>query len=174
MDLWSTLFQRKDKLFPDDQVLYTSLSPTLKSHTYFSLKRQTISFGHGFRQHHAFRKGDVLALFSENNINTPITMWGTHYAGGVVSSANQTYSKGELVHHLRDSGARTVVTKKEELGKVREAVKELETEGTEKRNVEVLVQVANLMQVALREGKIVRWDRDRILSVLPFFHVYCL
>ncbi|KAB8299031.1 hypothetical protein EYC80_001162 [Monilinia laxa] len=170
--------------------------------------------------------------FSENNIDTPITMWGTHYVGGVVSPANPAYSKKELAHHLRDSGARIIVTTKVGLGRVREAVKELEMEGTEKRNVEILVQgeslegergirdvfvegsdgdgiegravidperdlaylvyssgttglpkgamlthrnvVANLMQVASSEGKMVRWDRDRILSVLPFFHAYGL
>ncbi|KAF5867820.1 putative phenylacetyl- ligase protein [Botrytis fragariae] len=226
MDLWSTLFEREDKPFPDDQVLYTS---SISSHTYHSIKSQTISFGLGLRNHYSFKKGDVLALFSENNIDTPITMWGTHYIGGIVSPANPVYTRRELTHHLRDCGAKIIVTTGDLVRRVRECVDDIGKE-TE-RYIEILVQggevpegergirdifmegeergggrvevdpendlaylvyssgttglpkgvmlthrnvVANLMQVASREGKLMRWDRDRILSVLPFFHAYGL
>ncbi|TGO86619.1 hypothetical protein BPOR_0289g00080 [Botrytis porri] len=223
MDLWSVLFEREDKPFPDDQVLYTS---SHSSHTYSSIKSQTISFGLGLHHHYSFIKGDVLALFSENNIDTPITMWGTHYIGGIVSPANPVYTRRELTHHLRDCGAKIIVTTGELVGRVRECVNEIEREIG--RSIDVLVQggevpegergirdvfmvgdekrlnvdpekdlaylvyssgttglpkgvmlthrnvVANLMQVASREGRLMRWDRDRILSVLPFFHAYGL
>ncbi|TGO57179.1 hypothetical protein BCON_0068g00090 [Botryotinia convoluta] len=226
MDLWGTLFEREDKPFSDDQVLYTS---STSSHTYSSIKSQTISFGLGLRNHYSFKKGDVLALFSENNIDTPITMWGTHYIGGIVSPANPVYTRRELTHHLRDCGARIIVTTGELVGRVRECVDDIEREIG--RCIEILVQggevpggergirdifmggeergkervnvdpekdlaylvyssgttglpkgvmlthrnvVANLMQVASREGKLMRWDCDRILSVLPFFHAYGL
>ncbi|TGO25812.1 hypothetical protein BPAE_0072g00320 [Botrytis paeoniae] len=226
MDLWGTLFEREDKPFPDDQVLYTSFT---SSYTYSSIKSQTISFGLGLRHHYSFKKGDVLALFSENNIDTPITMWGTHYIGGIVSPANPVYTRRELTHHLRDCGVKIIVTTGELVGRVRECVDEIAKETG--RFIEILVQggkvpegergirdifmrdegrgekrvevdpekdlaylvyssgttglpkgvmlthrnvVANLMQVASREGKLMRWDRDRILSVLPFFHAYGL
>ncbi|KAF7885467.1 uncharacterized protein EAF02_003976 [Botrytis sinoallii] len=226
MDLWSILFEREDKPFSDDQVLYAS---STSSHTYSSIKSQTISFGLGLRHHYSFEKGDVLALFSENNIDTPITMWGTHYVGGIVSPANPVYTKRELTHHLRDCGAKIIVTTGELVGRVRECVDNIAKETG--RCIEILVQggevpegereirdifmkdegrgekrvkvdpekdlaylvyssgttglpkgvmlthrnvVANLMQVASREGKLMRWDRDRILSVLPFFHAYGL
>ncbi|KAF7925427.1 uncharacterized protein EAE97_010508 [Botrytis byssoidea] len=226
MDLWSILFKREDKPFSDDQVLYSS---STSSHTYSSIRSQTISFGLGLRHHYSFKKGDVLTLFSENNIDTPITMWGTHYIGGIVSPANPVYTKRELTHHLRDCGAKIVVTTEELVGRVRACVNGIEREtGT---CIEILVQggevsegergirdifmedeqrdekrvridpekdlaylvyssgttglpkgvmlthrnvVANLMQVASREGKLMSWDRDRILSVLPFFHAYGL
>ncbi|THV49321.1 hypothetical protein BGAL_0201g00210 [Botrytis galanthina] len=226
MDLWSILFEREDKPFSDDQVLYAS---STSSHTYSSIKSQTISFGLGLRHHYSFKKGDVLALFSENNIDTPITMWGTHYVGGIVSPANPVYTKRELTHHLKDCGAKIIVTTGELVGRVRECVNDIakETgwcieilvqggevpegergirdifmgdEGRDEKRVNVdpekdlayLVYssgttglpkgvmlthrnvVANLMQVASREGKLMRWDRDRILSVLPFFHAYGL
>ncbi|KAM0319572.1 hypothetical protein ACHAO8_000993 [Botrytis cinerea] len=227
-DLWSTLFEREDKLFSDDQVLYTS---STSSHTFSSVRSQTISFGLGLRHRYSFQKGDVLALFSENNIDTPITMWGTHYIGGIVSPANPVYTKRELMHHLRDCGAKVIVTTGELVGRVRECVEEIGNGGAG-RSIEILVQgdevpegerairdilmgnegresekrvevdpgkdlaylvyssgttglpkgvmlthgnvVANLMQVASREGKLMRWDRDRVLSVLPFFHAYGL
>ncbi|TGO37076.1 hypothetical protein BHYA_0106g00090 [Botrytis hyacinthi] len=226
MDLWSILFEREDKPFSDDQVLYAS---STSSHTYYSIKSQTISFGLGLRHHYSFEKGDVLALFSENNIDTPVTMWGAHYVGGIVSPANPVYTRRELTHHLRDCGAKIIVTTGELVGRVRECVNDIERETG--RCIEILVQggevperergirdifmrgegrdenrvrvdpemdlaylvyssgttglpkgvmlthrnvVANLMQVASREGKLMRWDRDRILSVLPFFHAYGL
>ncbi|KAF7894273.1 hypothetical protein EAF00_007787 [Botryotinia globosa] len=226
MDLWSILFEREDKPFSDDQVLYAS---STSSHTHSSIKSQTISFGLGLCHHYSFKKGDVLALFSENNIDTPITMWGTHYIGGIVSPANPVYTKRELTHHLRDCGANIIVTTGELVRRVRECVDDIERETG--RCMEILVQggevpegergirdifmeddkrdekrvrvdpekdlaylvyssgttglpkgvmlthgnvVANLMQVASREGKLMRWDRDRILSVLPFFHAYGL
>ncbi|TGO15639.1 hypothetical protein BTUL_0038g00720 [Botrytis tulipae] len=226
MDLWSILFEREDKPFSDDQVLYSS---STSSHTYSCIKSQTISFGLGLRHHYSFKKGDVLALFSENNIDTPITMWGTHYIGGIVSPANPVYTKRELTHHLRDCGAKIIVTTGELVRRVRECVDDIERETG--RCIEILLQggevpdgergirdifmedgkrgekrvrvdpekdlaylvyssgttglpkgvmlthrnvVANLMQVASREGKLMSWDRDRILSVLPFFHAYGL
>lgn len=156
-------------------------------------------------------------------------MWGTHYIGGIVSPANPVYTKRELMHHLRDCGAKVIVTTGELVGRVRECVEEIGNGGAG-RSIEILVQgdevpegerairdilmgnegresekrvevdpgkdlaylvyssgttglpkgvmlthgnvVANLMQVASREGKLMRWDRDRILSVLPFFHAY--
>lgn len=169
----------------------------------------------------------MLALFSENNIDTPVTMWGTHYVGGIVSPANPVYTKRELTHHLKDCGAKIIVTTGELVGRVRECVSDIAKETG--RCIEILVQggevpegergirdifiegegrdgkrvnvdpekdlaylvyssgttglpkgvmlthrnvVANLKQVASREGKLMRWDRDRILSVLPFFHAY--
>ncbi|KAF7959399.1 hypothetical protein EAE96_001019 [Botrytis aclada] len=227
MDLWSVLFEREDKPFSDDQVLYTS---STSSHTYSSIKSQTISFGLGLRHHYSFKKGDVLALFSENHIDTPITMWGTHYIGGIVSPANPAYTRRELTHHLRDCRAKIIVTTGDLVGRVRECVDDIEKEVG--RGIEILVQgggvpegergmmdilimgdegrdkirvevqpekdlaylvyssgtmglpkgvmlthrnvVANLMQVVSREGRLMRWDRDRILSVSPFFHAYGL
>lgn len=158
-------------------------------------------------------------------------MWGTHYIGGIVSPANPAYTQRELIHHLRDCGARVVVTTGNLVGRVRECVDEVQKEGGG-RKIEVLVQgeevdgergisdvfveggegselekrveidpekdlaylvyssgttglpkgvmlthrnvVSNLMQVASREGNMMAWNRDRILSVLPFFHAYGL
>jgi 4-coumarate--CoA ligase len=54
----------------------------------------------------------VLALFAQNCIDTPAITWGVHWAGGIVSPANPAYTVRELVHHLKDSGARALFTQK--------------------------------------------------------------
>lgn len=32
--------------------------------------------------------------------------------------------------------------------------------------------VSNLYMVDSNEGKVMEWNRDRVLSVLPYFHIY--
>ena len=39
-------------------------------------------------------------------------MWGTHWAGGIVSPANAAYTADELAYQLKDSGASAIVTQK--------------------------------------------------------------
>ena len=57
-----------------------------------------------------WQKGDVLALFTPNSIDTPAIMWGAIWAGGVVSPANPAYTVDELSFQLKASGAKVIVT----------------------------------------------------------------
>ena len=57
-----------------------------------------------------WQKGDVLALFTPNSIDTPAIMWGAIWAGGVVSPANPAYTVNELSFQLKSSGAKVIVT----------------------------------------------------------------
>lgn len=57
-----------------------------------------------------WQKGDVLALFTPNSIDTPAIMWGSIWAGGVVSPANPAYTINELSFQLKSSGAKVVAT----------------------------------------------------------------
>jgi 4-coumarate--CoA ligase len=72
----------------------------------------TEQFGSSLRSRWNWQKGDVLALFSQNCIDTPAVTWGCHWAGGIVSPANPAYTIGELAHHLRASGAKALFTQK--------------------------------------------------------------
>ena len=151
--------------------------------------------------------------------------WGAHFAGGIVSPANPAYTVRELVHHLRDSGAKILVTQKRLLEPALAAAKEagiakgnviligeeresgirhfrdvLVEGGKEgdrekidaKRNLAYLVYssgttglpkgvmlshenaVSDLYLLNSAEGQILKWDRDRVLSVLPYYHIYGL
>ncbi len=55
-------------------------------------------------------KGDVVALFAPNNPYWVAAFHGVLRANAIVTSANSLYTASELVHQLRDSGARTIVT----------------------------------------------------------------
>ncbi|KAH7386563.1 hypothetical protein BKA64DRAFT_146243 [Cadophora sp. MPI-SDFR-AT-0126] len=238
-DVWSALFERGegDRKFPDDQVIY--LNPlTSRSYTYASLLSTTRTFGTLLQTYPTFslQKGQVLALFAQNCIDTPPITWAAHYAGGVVSPANPAYTVRELVHHLHDSGSKFLFTQKHLLPVALEAAREVNLErenivciGEEadrppkdagvrwfpdlldeankmvkengiKARVEVdcekdlaflvyssgttglpkgvmlnhLNVVSDLFMLNSSEGKILHWKRDKVLSVLPYYHIYGL
>ena len=130
-DIWSALFSRPSRPFPDSQGTPPSLQPhiltpishlkitviyqnpdTGRNYTFSHLKDTTVSFGQGLRAKWGWKKNDVLALFAQNCIDTPAITWGVHWAGGIVSPANPAYTVRELVHHLKDSGAKALFTQK--------------------------------------------------------------
>jgi 4-coumarate--CoA ligase len=49
-------------------------------------------------------------MFTPNNIDFPICVWASHWAGAIVSPANPGYSVDELAFQLKDSGAKALVT----------------------------------------------------------------
>lgn len=83
---------------------------TDKSYTYTDLKHLSCTFGAGLRHLYAWRKGDVLAFYTPNSIDTPVVNLGLHWAGGVASPANPTYTVDELSRQLQDSRAKALIT----------------------------------------------------------------
>ena len=81
-----------------------------RSYTYAQTKSSAIDFAKGLKAIYEWRKGDVLALYTPNCIDTPIVTWGCHWTGGIVSPANPGYSADELAFQLKDSGAKALVT----------------------------------------------------------------
>lgn len=71
----------------------------------------------------SWKKGDVLALFTPNSIDTPVVTWGTHWAGGVISPANPAYTAEELAFQLKTSGAKALATHLSVLPVAKEAAK---------------------------------------------------
>ncbi|KAL3456614.1 hypothetical protein BJX64DRAFT_39039 [Aspergillus heterothallicus] len=124
VDLWTFLFERKDKPFPDDKVIYTD-ADTKRSYTFQDVKQAAVTFGQGLKSVFDWRKGDVLALYTPNSIDTPAVMYGTLWAGGVVSPSNPAYTVEELAFQLKDSGAKAIVTQLPVLDVARAAAKKV-------------------------------------------------
>ncbi|KAF2405502.1 4-coumarate-CoA ligase-like protein [Trichodelitschia bisporula] len=108
-DIWAFLFERKDREYPDDKVIYRD-ADTGRSYTYAQTKTAAHEFGKGLKAVWEWRKGDVLALYSPNCVDTPAITWGTLWAGGIVSPANPAYRVDELAFQLKDSGAKALIT----------------------------------------------------------------
>ncbi|KAF2810343.1 4-coumarate-CoA ligase-like protein [Mytilinidion resinicola] len=109
VDIWAFLFERNDKPYPDDKAIY--IDPfTSRTYTFADVKSTAIDFGKGLKALWDWQKGDVLALFTPNCIDTPAITWGCHWAGGILSPANPGYTAEELAFQLKDSGAKALVT----------------------------------------------------------------
>lgn len=85
---------------------------TKRSYTFAEVKKTAIDFGTGLKALWEWKRGDVLALYTPNSIDTPAVTWGTQWAGGVISPANPAYTPEELAFQLKDSGAKALVTQK--------------------------------------------------------------
>lgn len=81
-----------------------------RHYTFSRLKHLSSKFGNGLRLRWGWEKGDVLAVYSPNCIDLPAVIFGTLWAGGVISAVNPTYTVDELSHQLKDSGAKALIT----------------------------------------------------------------
>ncbi|RFU28436.1 hypothetical protein B7463_g7925, partial [Scytalidium lignicola] len=109
VDIWDFLFSRTDREYPDDKVIYSDYD-TGHSYTFRNVRDLSIKFGAGLRAKHQWKNGNVVALFSPNDVDYPVVMWGTHWAGGTVSLINPNYTVSELQFQLVDSGAKLLIT----------------------------------------------------------------
>ncbi|KAK2751902.1 hypothetical protein FQN55_008644 [Onygenales sp. PD_40] len=109
VDLWTFLFENKQRPFPDHKVIYQD-ADTRRSYTYAQVKSTALEFGKGLKATWDWKKGDVLGIFSPNNIDIPAVIWGAHWAGGVLTPANPTYTAEELAHQLKVTKAKALVT----------------------------------------------------------------
>ena len=97
---------------------------TGRSYTFAQVKSTAIEFGTGLKARWEWKKGDVLALFTPNCIDTPPVIWGALWAGAIVSPANSGYKAVELAFQLRDSGAKALVTQRQCLEVAQDAAKQ--------------------------------------------------
>ena len=81
-----------------------------QQYTFAEVKAAATAFGEGLRNLWDWQKGEVLALFSPNDIDYAPIIYGTFFAGGTVTPANPAYSADELAFQLSNSEAKAIVT----------------------------------------------------------------
>lgn len=77
--------------------------------SFHQLKDQTRRFSSALTKKD-FRKGDVLAMYLPNVIEYPIIFYGVANLGGIVTTLNPRSSQDDLVHFLKLSRAKFLVT----------------------------------------------------------------
>src|SRR6266487_924448 len=116
-----------------------------------------------------FGKGDVLGLFAPNCPEYALALLGTVAAGGVVTTVNSLATAQDLEYQLRNAGAQYLVTVPSFLDL---AVLPYSSGTTGFPKGVMLTHrnlVANLLQTASVHHVA---EQDRIIAVLPFFHIY--
>ncbi|KAK4995655.1 hypothetical protein LTR28_000449, partial [Elasticomyces elasticus] len=93
VDIYTFLFKRKDRKFPDEHPIFRD-GPTNKTYTFGELRQLAEIFGKGLRSQYDWQKGDVLAISSASDIDMP---------------------------PLRDSGAKAIITHYSNIEAVRKA-----------------------------------------------------
>lgn len=126
VDIFTLLFQHKrpptSPSFPDTKELLTDGEHPARSYTHASLRAAATAFGRDVLQAQwGWRRGDVLAFFTPNDVDTAVLTCGCLWAGGVASPANPLYTVAELAFQLRNAGAKALVTQAEFLDKACEA-----------------------------------------------------
>lgn len=137
VDLWDFIFER-ERDFPDERGLYFLSSPgnseltgvviftqpgVSRQYRFIDVKNTAAAFGHALRTLWNWQKGDVVAWYSPNSVDTPALNFGVLWAGGVASPANPAYSVTELAFQLKNCGAKALVTQAFCLDKAIEAAK---------------------------------------------------
>ncbi|OCT46576.1 putative 4-coumarate--CoA ligase 1 [Cladophialophora carrionii] len=123
-DIWSFLFNRKDREYPDSHVIFQSADTLSRQYTFAQLRQSSVDFAKGLKAVYEFRKGDVLGLFVPNDIDVPPVVLGTLWAGAIVSPANPGYTVAEMVYQLKDSGTKALCTHFSVLDTARKAARE--------------------------------------------------
>lgn len=120
--IYDFIFQNSAQAWPDSKVIFRDADqPKTNTYTYAQVRDTAASFGSALQSKFGFRKSDVLAIFAPNDIETPVIVFGTLWAGGVVSPANPGYTVDEFAYQLKDSKAKVVVAHPSVMDTVRKA-----------------------------------------------------
>ncbi|KAK6362869.1 hypothetical protein TWF730_000322 [Orbilia blumenaviensis] len=120
VDIYEFMFDRPNKPFADSNVMHVDAA-TGRQLTYADVKERSRELGIGLRTLWGWRKGDVMGVFTLNNIESPLLTWGVLWAGGVLSPANPGYTLDEFVYQLKNCEAKAITTQAEVLPLVKEA-----------------------------------------------------
>lgn len=121
VDIFTLLFSRPCKPFPDTKEILIDAENPYRSYTLAQLRSAATEFGKGLKGLWKWKRGDVLAFYTPNDVDTPALTCGALWAGGVVSPANPLYTADELTFQLTNSGAKGIVTQVAFLKSAREA-----------------------------------------------------
>jgi len=89
VDIPTFLFetQRPDKFkYPRNRPLFIH-AKTGQGLSLNEIHDQSQRFGQGLKEQWSWKKGDVMCIFSTNQLETCVVIWGTHYGLGVGTRA---------------------------------------------------------------------------------------
>jgi acyl-CoA synthetase (AMP-forming)/AMP-acid ligase II len=101
------IFQDFSK-YGNDTALTDAL--TERTYTYAEVKQESYLLATALSKR-GIKKGDVIAIYSNNVIEYPLVMYACSILGCILSTINPSYTAPELIHHINDSGAVLLFTR---------------------------------------------------------------
>ena len=77
--------------------------------SYAELKEKSDAFAHYLLNHPKLNSGDRVAIMLPNLLQYPVVLFGILKADMIATNINPLYKRHELLHQLKDSGARLIV-----------------------------------------------------------------
>ncbi|KZT41661.1 acetyl-CoA synthetase-like protein [Sistotremastrum suecicum HHB10207 ss-3] len=108
IDILSWIFNDKTYTYDREKPLYISVTGPKQQITGNQLLDLTRKVGRGLRELAGVKAGDVVLCASQNHLLYPAAVLGTICAGAIFTGSNPTYTEFELLHQLRDSGAKVI------------------------------------------------------------------
>ncbi|CAG8661630.1 4614_t:CDS:10, partial [Acaulospora morrowiae] len=93
---------------PDSKPIFVD-AVTHRKITFGEFKKDSKRFAAGLQDYLGFKRGDVLCVYSPNQIDYATVIYGTLAAGGKISPANPSYTAKELTFQLIDSGSSVII-----------------------------------------------------------------
>ncbi|KAK3675352.1 hypothetical protein LTR78_004862 [Recurvomyces mirabilis] len=224
VDLWEFMFDSpRDGQFPEDKVIYRAVDNS-RHYTWADVRSTAAAFGSALVERWQWQKGDVMCVFSPNDVDYGPCIYGTLWAGGIIAPANPGYNAKDLAFMLKNAGAKAIVTQKPLLKVALEAAKLAgikessiiligddgagNTDATHFKNLlkqtkrsrpykldsdndlaflayssgttglpkGVMLShrniIADVLGIKSIVGENYNWRNDKILAILPFFHIY--
>lgn len=110
---WQWLFDSEHsplKNNPASQVQGFTNAATKESLSFFQIRDHSISLSNVLVQDYGLKAGEVVSLFSSNNVWYPIAMHATARVGGIVSGASPAYNVEEMSYALKTATAKFLFT----------------------------------------------------------------
>ncbi|KZS94768.1 acetyl-CoA synthetase-like protein [Sistotremastrum niveocremeum HHB9708] len=108
IDILTWIFDERNTQLDRSKPLFVSVADPTRSISNDELRTLTKRIGHGLRELAGVKDGDVVLCASQNHLLYPAVLFGTICAGALFTGSNPSYTEYELLHQLRDSGARVV------------------------------------------------------------------
>ncbi|EMC94308.1 hypothetical protein BAUCODRAFT_544122 [Baudoinia panamericana UAMH 10762] len=112
VDIWQFIFETpREGNFPESQVIYRAVDDS-RHYTFAQVRRTAELLGAALHNQYHIGKGDVVCVYSPNDVDYGPVVYGALWAGGIIAPANPGYGAKDLAFMLTNSGAKVIVTQK--------------------------------------------------------------
>ncbi|KKY28390.1 putative 4-coumarate- ligase [Diplodia seriata] len=139
--LFDSAYSPLSRGLPSDQLAGYTDATTSETVDWAAVKTLTTNLSTALVRKLSLRQGETVSLFSQNSVWYPIAMHGALRAGARVSGASPAYGVDEMAYALRTAKTR------------------------------VMISHQNVIAQCLQVQQITTADHDKVLAVLPAFHI---